>query len=356
MTVSWGIIGCGNVCEVKSGPALYKCRDSQLASVMRRDHEKAADFAQRHGVRRFTNDAQAVLDDPEVNAVYVATPPGSHLDYALAAAAAGKPCYVEKPMARNATECQRMVEAFEAAGVPLFVAYYRRQLPRFLQAKQLLEEERLGTVRTVSHTSHGRATRAGQPDASPPRQGWREQVEESGGGLFLDLGSHVVDLIDFLLGPLEEVTGRARRRSRTPGRGLPEDTVTATFSTASGALGMLTHVYHAHQAMDRLEIVGDLGSLTLSVFGSEPLEWYRDDEPTQLATAHPEHVQQPLVQTIVDELLGHDSSCPSTGRSALRASLVMDRILEGYYGGRDDDFWTRPETWPGSKDSAPRSH
>ncbi len=347
MNISWGIIGCGDVCEVKSGPALDKCRDSRLVTVMRRNREKAADFAERHGIRRFTTDARAAIDDPEVNAVYVATPPGSHLEYALATAAAGKACYVEKPMARSAAECRRMVDAFDAAGVPLFIAYYRRRLPRFLQVKQLLDEGRLGTLRTVDHTYHGHARQGEQLEAGPLLQGWREQVEESGGGLFLDLGSHVVDLLDFLFGPLEDVAGTARRQSRPPARGLPEDTVTASFATASGVVGTLNHVYHTHESLDRLQIVGDRGTLVCSVFGSEPLEWCRDGECSSIATLHPEHVQQPLVQTIVDELLGHGAGCPSTGRSAMRASVVMDRILHSYYGGRDDDFWTRPESWPG---------
>jgi len=348
MTVSWGIVGCGQVCEVKSGPALYKCQGSRLVAVMRRDRARAEDFARRHAVPRFTFDAQAIIDDPEVTAVYVATPPGSHLEYALAAAAAGKPCYVEKPMARHARECERMVEAFESRGVPLFVAYYRRRLPRFVRLKQMLDDGLLGVVRTVEHVYHGRSSRDGQPDAGPPRQGWREQVDESGGGLFLDLGSHVVDLIEFLFGPLENVTGTARRRTRAPAHGVPEDTVVASFATSAGALGTLTHVYHACQALDRLEIVGDRGRVVCSVFGSEPLEWQRDETTERIELPHPEHVQQPLVQTIVDELLGRGTLCPSTGRTAMRASAVMDRILAGYYAGRDDAFWARPESWPGN--------
>src|SRR5689334_651436 len=137
-TIKWGIIGCGNVCEVKSGPGLQKATDSELVAVMRRDAALAEDYARRHGVPRWYSEAQALIDDPEVTAIYIATPPGSHLEYTRLAAQAGKPVYVEKPMARNFVECQAMLEVCREAGVPLFVAYYRRAMPRFLKIKEML--------------------------------------------------------------------------------------------------------------------------------------------------------------------------------------------------------------------------
>src|ERR1041385_2373068 len=146
MTIRWGILGCGDVTEVKSGPGFQKAEGSQLVAVMRRNGEKAADYARRHEVPRWYDSADALIHDSEVDAVYIGTPPGSHLEYALQVCAAGKPCYVEKPMARNHAECVKMVEAFEAAGLPLFVAYYRRGLPRFRKAKELVESGRIGQV------------------------------------------------------------------------------------------------------------------------------------------------------------------------------------------------------------------
>jgi predicted dehydrogenase len=346
MTLRWGIIGCGDVCEVKSGPALYKARGSTLSVVMRRDAERAADFARRHGVPRFSVDADEVIADPAVDIVYVATPPGEHAAYALRVARAGKPCYVEKPMARSAAECRRMLDAFEAAGMPLFVAYYRRALPRFVKLKELLDAGVLGELMTISHVYQGRANP--RPAAAAAPAGWREQVSQSGGGLFVDLGSHVVDLLDHLLGPLLDVNGHGARLSdpHAERRGRAEDTVVASFRTESGALGTLRYQFHTAASVDRLELVGTRGSLALSVFGVEPLELRVGDRREQVAVEQPEHVHQPLVQTIVDELSGA-GRCPSTGRSAERASRVIDRVLEGYYGGREDAFWARPETWPG---------
>lgn len=114
-TVRWGLIGCGDVAEVKSGPALYKAEGSALVAVMRRDRTKAEDYARRHNVSRAHTRTEDLIEDPEVDVVYIATPPSSHCDIALKVAAAGKPCLVEKPMAMNHAECLQMVQAFRAA-------------------------------------------------------------------------------------------------------------------------------------------------------------------------------------------------------------------------------------------------
>jgi predicted dehydrogenase len=350
MGVRWGIIGCGDVCEVKSGPPLYKARGSELSIVMRRDRGRAKDFAQRHGISRFTDSADEVISDPGVDAVYVATPPGSHCQYALRVAQAGKPCYVEKPMARSAAECEAMLQAFERAGQPLYVAYYRRCLPRFTKVADLLGQGVLGELLSVSHVYQGRAQPGGQPPAGPVgAAGWRQQAQLSGGGLFVDLGSHVVDLIDFLLGPLQDVAGLACHRSSggSPAPGAVEDTVVASFRSGCGALGTLRYQFHTANSADVLELVGTRGVLSLSVFGTEPLRLQRGDELELLEVDQPEHVQMPLLQSIVDDLVSGGDACPSTGRSALRAAQVVDRVLDGFYGGRADAFWERPETWPG---------
>src|SRR5262245_58966289 len=205
MTIRWGILGCGNVCEVKSGPAFQKAPGSELVAVMRRDGQLAEDFARRHGVPAYYDDAERLIADPQVDAVYIATPPGSHLELALAVAAHGKPAYVEKPMARTHAECLRMVEAFEKAALPLFVAYYRRSLPRFLKAKELVESGRLGTITDVGY----RFANGGQKNVDREKLPWRLQAEPAGAGLFLDLGSHTLDILDFFFGPLDDVQGRA---------------------------------------------------------------------------------------------------------------------------------------------------
>ncbi|HYD85517.1 MAG TPA: Gfo/Idh/MocA family oxidoreductase, partial [Opitutus sp.] len=202
-TIRWGIIGCGDVTEVKSGPGFQKANDSRLVAVMRRSAGLAEDYARRHGVPRWYDDARALVNDPEVDAVYVATPPGAHFEGVQLAAAAGKPCYVEKPMARNVAECDAMIAACAAAKQTLFVAYYRRALPRFLKVRELVEGGAVGRLTGVNY----RMATTTPANADPAKGAWRVSAAESGGGLFLDVGSHVLDFLDFCVGPLEDVHG-----------------------------------------------------------------------------------------------------------------------------------------------------
>ncbi len=326
MEIRWGIVGCGAVCEVKSGPAFARVPGSRLVAVTRRDRARAEDYARRHGVPHVVADARALVLHPEVDAVYVATPPGSHVEIAMLACEAKKPCYVEKPIARSAAEARRMVEAFEKAGVPLFVAYYRRALPRFAVARKLVE--RAGTITGVS-------VRFTSPvwtelSSTPP---WRVDVAQSGGGLFMDLGCHTLDVLDMLVGPLRDAEGEAMNVASPYD---VEDVVAMRFRTASGAPGVALWDFAASRREDTIEIFGTAGRASFATFGADPLLF--DDEPH--VVENPPHIQEPLIRTIVDELLGR-GRCPSTGRSALRTAEVMDRVLSSYYGGRDDDFWTR---------------
>ena len=319
-TIRWGIIGCGNVTEVKSGPGFQKATNSALVAVMRRDASLAEDYARRHGVPRWYADAQALIADPEVDAVYVATPPDSHMEYALACAHAGKPVYVEKPMARTLAECEAMIDACRLTGVPLFVAYYRRTLPRFLKIKELVESGAIGDVRLVTVRLHQKPA---PDDADPAKRPWRVMPEIVGGGKFLDLASHTLDFLDYLLGPIVQMKGMAGNQA---GLYLAEDIVTATWRFASGVLGTGAWCFTAHGDLDVTEIVGSRGKLAFSTFGVEPISLTTADGVSRFSIENPVHIQQPMIQTVVDELNGL-GRCPSTGVTAARTTWVMDETL-----------------------------
>ena len=336
--IRWGILGCGDVCEVKSGPGFQDADGSALTMVMRRTPLMAEDFATRHGVPNWTGDVDTLIEDDDVDAVYVATPPGTHCEYAMKVAAAGKPCYVEKPMARNGAECDRMVKVFADAGVPLFVAYYRRRLPRFLKAKALIDSGDLGVITSVEYEFQGIA------DPSRP-PGWRIEAEQAGGGLLLDLGSHTLDILDFLLGPLQDVTGKAHNHAN---HYAVEDHVAIRFTVHTGVPCNATWNFAGDSHADLIRITGEDATLELSTFGNEPVRLRTSQNDQTFDLPNPRTIQQPLIQTIVDELRGRDA-CPSTGMTAARTSHVIDTALHGYYGGRDDAFWNRPETWPGRR-------
>jgi 1,5-anhydro-D-fructose reductase (1,5-anhydro-D-mannitol-forming) len=333
--VRWGIIGCGDVTEVKSGPGFQKAGGSRLVAVMRRNGALAADYARRHGVPRSYDSAEALIADPDVDAVYVATPPDSHADYAVMAAAAGKPAYVEKPMARHGPECDRMVEAFSRAKLPLFVAYYRRRLPLFMKADELLRSGALGRITGISYRFADPLLLMGTP--------WRIDAARAGGGYFLDLGSHALDMLDFLFGPLGDVSGAAANVASPYD---VEDAVALTFRTGDGALGSMAWNFASATRDDTMRLTGTEGEVTFPMFRSEPLRWEGAAGVQLIDLPYPQHVAQPLIQSVVDDLLGR-GACPSTGESACRTSRVMDHVLDAYYGGRGDTFWSRPGTWPG---------
>ncbi|WNS46655.1 Gfo/Idh/MocA family oxidoreductase [Paenibacillus sp. MMS20-IR301] len=320
--IQWGIIGCGNVTEVKSGPALQKAEGSQLTAVMRRNGELAADYARRHGVSRWYNEAAALIADPGVNAVYVATPPSTHMEYTLAAAQVGKPVYVEKPMARNTAECEAMLDACAQAGVPLYVAYYRRGLPRFRKIKEWLDAGAIGEPRFV------RTLHMSKPLTEVRGDNWRVDPNISGGGLFLDLGSHTLDLLDFLLGPVKDVSGHASNMGSPYD---PEDTVSGRYQFASGVHGTGIWCFNAYANEDVTEITGSWGSITFSTFAERPIVLRTEEGEHAEHIAHPAHIQQPLIQSIVDELLGRGTAF-STGKTAIRTSRVMDELVRNYRG------------------------
>lgn len=322
--VRWGIIGCGDVTEVKSGPGFQKAQGASLIAVMRRDRAKAEDYARRHGVPRVHGTAEDLIGDPEVDAVYIATPPGTHEPLALLVAAAGKPCLVEKPMARTHAECLRMVDAFRAAGVPLWVAYYRRALPRFLKVRELLSAGAIGRLTSV-HVQITDRLATGTDTVN-----WRFDPAQAGAGLFLDLASHCLDLLDFLAGPITDVSGFALN---TGGAYAAEDVTSAAFRVDTRIAGTGIWNFHADAKTDVMTFIGSDGTLTTPVFTDGDVVVSRSDSTEAIPVRNPPHVHQPLIQTIVDELRGR-GRCASTGESGARTSWVMDRCLDGYYEPR----------------------
>ena len=320
-TIRWGIIGCGDVTEVKSGPGFQQASNSALVAVMRRNGALAADYARRHGVPKWYDDGQALINDPDVDAVYIATPPNAHMAYTLAAAKAGKPVYVEKPMALNFDECWAMIEACQMAGVPLWVAYYRRALPRFLKVKELIDSGAIGTPRTVTVTFY-RKWRPAEPGNLP----WRVLPEIAGGGLFVDLAAHTLDYLDYFLGPIQSVQGYA---SNQAGYYPAEDVVTGSFVFASGVQGVGIWSFSSFTNVDQTEIVGDAGRLTFTSFTTDPIQLTTGRGVTEFDLDHPAHIQQPLIQSIVNELNGV-GACPSPGASGARTTWVMDQMLAGW--------------------------
>lgn len=320
--IRWGFIGCGEATEKKSGPAFQMIEGSEVVAVMRRNAQKCEDYAHRHHISRWYSDAQQLINDPEVDAVYIATPPSAHAIYTLMALKAHKPVYVEKPLATHYEDCCRINRAAQDAGVPCFVAYYRRELPYFKRVKRLIDEGTIGKVQSVQVHF-----------AVPPREldyntgdlPWRLQPDIAGGGYFYDLAPHQIDLLQMMFGPILQAEGISANRG---GLYTTEDTVSACFRFASGLPGSGSWCFVADESArdDRIFVIGNKGALTFSVFTYAPIMLHNATGDHEIAVSNPPYVQQPLIQLVVDHLLGR-ATCTCDSVSATSVNWVIDRIL-----------------------------
>ena len=323
-TVKWGFIGCGEVTEKKSGPAFGKIEGSEIVAVMSRDKEKARSYAERHGIKKYYSDAQSLVCDPEVNAVYIATPPSSHASFAIMAMKAGKPAYIEKPLASSYMDCLRVNRISKLTGIPCFVAFYRRYLPYFEKVRSIIQNEEIGKVLTVQIRF-----------AVPPREldynsgkemPWRLQPEVAGGGgYFYDLASHQIDFLQYLFGPIIEAEGFCQNMA---GLYKVEDTINACFRFASGLSGSASWCFVAHESArrDRISIVGTRGKVVFSVFDYQPIVLDTERGQEKITVPNPPHVQMGLIEKVVRHLQGKET-CDCDSISATATNWVMDRIL-----------------------------
>lgn len=320
--VVWGIIGVGDVCEKKSAPAMNKIKNSRIKAVMRRNFAKAQDFAKRHKIPHVYQTVEEMLADEEINTIYIATPPHVHKELTIKAAKAGKNVYVEKPMALNYSECHKMNVVCEQLKTPLFVAYYRRALPNFLKVKELLQKKAIGQVRCVQINLF-----------KPPivnteiskDENWRVQPEISGGGLFHDLASHQFDILDFILGKITSAKGHSTNQTK---QYPADDMVTASYEFQSGVIGSGTWCFNSNitSEIDSIAIFGSKGMIEFATYAHGRVSLQCDDNEDEVFNfIMPDHIQQPLIETIVNDLRQR-GKCLSTGKTGARASWVMDQI------------------------------
>ncbi|PRD56218.1 Gfo/Idh/MocA family protein [Sphingobacterium gobiense] len=320
--IRWGMIGVGDVTEVKSGPAFYKTPYSSLMAVTSRTKEKAVDYALRHGVPNVYSDVAALLTDSDIDIVYIATPPSTHKEYALQVIQAGKPVYVEKPMAMSFAEAKEMYDIAKQRGVPIFVAFYRRALAYFMQIKQWVNEGKIGKILAVAV----RLIRAPHfSDLHPDTHRWRIKKEIGGEGYFVDMAPHTLDILDYILGPIADVKGYV---ANLAGNYEVSDSVCASWRHNNGVLGIGTWTFSGFKEAeeDQIIITGTEGEIRCSTFDFSPATCITTSGKQFYDFEKPIHIQQPLIESIVQELRG-EGYCPSTGESALRTAAVMEKIF-----------------------------
>lgn len=321
--IGWGFIGCGEVTEKKSGPAFNEVPGSHVVAVMSRNAEKAESYAKRHNIKKWYTDPLELINDPEINAIYIATPPSSHATFAIMAMKAGKPVYIEKPLAASYEDCARINRISELTGVPCFVAYYRRYLPYFQKVKQIIQSRAIGTPANVQIRF-----------SVPPRDldyksngslPWRLQPDIAGGGYFYDLAPHQLDLIQDIFGVITRAHGYCSNMAKLY---KAEDTISACFYFENGLPGSGSWCFVGHQSAkeDRIEVIGEKGMLSFSVYNYSPIQLVTSEGRSSIVVPNPPYVQLPIIRSVIEHLQGI-GICECTSVSATPVNWVMDRIL-----------------------------
>ena len=321
--IYWGIIGCGDVTELKSGPAFNKVPHSELVAVMRRDAEKAKDYAQRHNVPKFYSDGYELIHDPGINAIYIATPPGSHEMYALAAINAGKPVYVEKPMALDFAAANNIVKLAKGKRVQLTVAHYRNAQPFFRKIKALLEESAIGTIKNAALLFN--RTALTEADLAQPQKAWRVDPAVSGGVLFHDMAPHQLGLMLYFFGAVKNISGSAANTN--PVYKAP-DKVAASLLFESGITFSGSWDFNANDNADECIISGTNGSIRFPVFGDHEMLIEKNGTTEKISFEIPYHVQQPMIAETVLYFLGKGEN-PCTGEEGCEVMRWMEAVTGG---------------------------
>jgi len=319
--VVWGIIGCGNVTEVKSGPAFNLVENSSLLAVMRRDKVKAKDYAKRHHVALYFDNADAVINHPDINAVYVATPPSTHLEYALKVLDVNKNVYIEKPMTLNEDEAILLQNALEKTSSKLTVAHYRRKLPMFIEVKRMVENECLGQINSVQLNM-----RQSRKDIIKTNKAsnWRINPAISGGGYFNDLAPHQIDLLLHWFGKVSDFSVSSSEENSIPNVATKIKGI-INFENGVKCDANWNFVAPKNNQIDECIITGSKGSVRFPFFGNKITTTIKGKEEI-INFEHPQHIQQPIIQATVNYFLGKGKN-PCSVEDGLKSMQIIDAFI-----------------------------
>ena len=322
--VAWCLAGCGDIAEKRVVKAIQESSQGKLVGCTRRDSRRLAEFQSRHSIPKGYADYREMLSDPELEAVYVATPVWLHGSQTIEAAEHGKHVLCEKPMATNSLECRRMIDACRSNGVRLGVAYYRRFYPIVLKMKKLLNQGMIGQPILVQSTlvEHARLNQRGYP-------GWRFVQNEGGGGLLMDMASHRLDVLVMLFGLPEWVS------AFTATHVCPievEDTGSLLIRFSRGIHAMVFASHCVELPRDDFEILGTRGGLKAAQLNGDRLELLGAAKKTFRAPKAG-NVHQPLIEDFNGSILeGRPPAVP--GEEAMTASLLLEAAYRSAQSGR----------------------
>jgi predicted dehydrogenase len=293
--VSFGLIGCGDIARKRVAPAIRELQNCELVAVNRAQTQLAEAFANEFGAKRWYADWRELLQDDEINAVYIATPVYLHVEQTIAAAEAGKHVLCEKPMALDVAECDRMIDACRRNNVRLGIAYYRHFYPVVRRVREILESGEIGKPVLAQIN----AFEWFDPPAGHPRE-WLLKKEQSGGGPMFDFGCHRIEVLLDLFGKVSELkstmTNDFFRRE-------VEDVGVATLRFEQGVTATLTVAHSTREPQDTLDVFGSKGSLHVSVLNEGTLRVFGErGERTELLPPAT-NIHQPLIEDFVQAVI-----------------------------------------------------
>lgn len=327
--IRWGIIGGGKYVQSKGGKAFNIVENSIVQSVMRRDLTEAKECAQELGAKSYYDNYKKLIDDHEVDAVYIASPPGLHLEQAIYCANAKKPLYLEKPMARNFAECVSIIDVFKENETPLYVSHYRRSHNKFQKLKELIDGKIIGDIFTINC----QLNRKYEDDKDHP---WYFKPLLSGGGKFIDISPHMIDILIYLFGELDEVKSICVNHNKDHNL---EDVVVAIFKFKNNVVGTLNYNMLSSEKNDNIVCVGNKGKLEFSIHKATPIIVSEGGKIVdEIIIENPKNSQEPMIRNVVNDILtGCNNVC--YGADALETYRAIDLILDNFYHGRNRNFW-----------------
>jgi len=315
-SINWGIIGCGNVAEVKSGPAFQKIKNSKLIAVMRRNTLKAEDFAKRHKVPFWYDSVDKLLKNNRINAIYIATPPSTHLEIIKKCLDAKKFVYLEKPITLNYAEAKEL-DKIVAKNDKVVVAHYRRRLPAFEKVKELIEAKIIGKIQFVDLQI---LQSKNNNIIAKTETNWRLKPEVSGGGYFYDIAPHQIDLMYYYFGKIKVAKGFGTSSTQQNVNDIVNGII--EFKNGIQFRGIWNFIASDKEVKDECKIYGEKGTITFSFYGKKIVVSTNEVEEI-FHFKNPKHIQQPMIEQTVNYFLNLDKN-PCNIKDAVIVMEVME--------------------------------
>lgn len=329
--INWGTIGFGNVIKNNYNGLPFNTKQSTLYGFTQRDKKLALNNQKKYNIPKFYNSIIDLLSDSKINAIYICTPPGLHFDIGKLCCDYKKPTYIEKPLCRNYQEVKSLVDYFKENNIPLWVAHYKRILPKFQKIKSLIESNTIGTITNITFSLE-------RPyNENLLKHNWLYKPELSGGGRFFDTAPHVIDLLVYFFGNFELIHGFATSNSI---HYRVEDTVSFIFKTSSNIIGCANFNFISNARKDLMTLYGTLGKISFSIDGGGKIELDLQNKTEIFEFSEPLIYEKNMVESINTEILTNTYNTQIChGSNAIETYRIIDLILNDFYKGRDREFW-----------------